>query len=139
MPPPLAPPTKARLHQHAAEQIVWQNERTIWLRDVPVIHGEIASSRPGHAPHRVTARLDGTNVSCSCEGGARCAIERDGWGCVASYWAQEYTAADPAALLAVDRQYAWDHDHCGLDAWMVLQWGICGELIGLFGLDQIAA
>lgn len=122
--------------QHQPEQITWDTTRTLWLREVPVVYGEVASSRPGHAPHRVTARLDGTNVSCSCEGGARCTIERDGWGCVASYWAQAYTGVAPDTLLSADRQYAWDHDHCGVAAWMVLHWGIVGDLICWRGLDH---
>jgi hypothetical protein len=129
------PPTKAK-HQHCAELITWDLSKTIWLRDVPMIFGEIPSSCPDVPPHRVTARLDGTCVSCSCPSTVPCTIEQDGQGCVTGYWVQTYADAAPTELLTVDRQYAWDQGHCGLDAWRVFEWGCVGEVIGLFGYDR---
>lgn len=106
---------------HPPTAITWDHDRTRWLRAVPLAFGEIASSRPRHAAHRVMVRLDGSGAECSCEAGGKCTLERDSDATAAAFWADWARRQDGDTLERTGREISYQHATCGIEPWMRLQ------------------
>lgn len=113
--------------QHTPAGIYWDNHRTNWLRTVPLAFGEIASSRPDHAAHRVMVRLDGSGAECSCEAGSKCGLERDSDAVAAAFWADWARAQDIDTLERTGREITYQDTTCGIEPWMRLQNDAIGD------------